>query len=319
MMGLVNGKLDFRKSMGMSLAVLQVARSLPIPAGPAFSMERFTMESSAASPQSEVNERKTFFERQRPNSCRPERTRAWPMLFVVLLDIAGHVNAQAKSDGMFDELSYDFGSVPRGQIVSHPFRIVNNTKELMHISNVRVSCGVCSSARALQTSLQPGEETAIIATMDTNRFVNTKIITIYVTFDQPRPEEVRLRIHADSRDDVSFTPENIAFGKIKRGEEPMKKLTVTFLGSAETKISKMSSDSNYVQPTIKETKRTASETSYEITAKLRKDTPAGNWHTDIWLTTNHPAMPKLRVPVTVDVQDAISLSPKSVTLGQVKD
>jgi hypothetical protein len=277
------------------------------------------MESSTANKKSEVNERKTLFERQRPNSCRPEKTRAWPMLFVVLLGIAGHVNAQAKSDGMFDELSHDFGSVPRGQIVSHPFRIVNNTKEPMHISNVRVSCGVCSSAKALQTSLQPGQETAIIATMDTNRFINTKIITIYVTFDQPRREEVRLLVQANSRDDVTFTPDNIAFGKIKRGEEPVNKITITFLGSAQTKISKISSDSSYVQPTIKETQRTASETSYEITVKLRKDTPAGNWHTDIWLTTNHPAMPKLRVPVTVEVQAAISANPKSVTLGQVKD
>jgi hypothetical protein len=118
---------------------------------------------------------------------------------------------------------------------------------------------------------------------------------------------------------VTFTPDNIAFGKIKGGEEPVNKLTITFLGSAQTTISKISSDSSYVQPTIKETQRTPSEISYEITAKLRKDTPAGNWHTDIWLTTNHPAMPKLRVPVTVEVQATISVSPKSVTLGQAKD
>lgn len=277
------------------------------------------MESSTADKKSEVNARKALFEGQRPNSCRAEKTRAWPMLFVVLLGLTGHVNAQAKSDGKFDELSYDFGPVPRGQTVSHPFRIVNNTKQPMHISNVRVSCGVCSSARALQTSLQPGQETAIIATMDTNRFINTKVITIFVTFDQPRQEEVRLWIQANSRDDVTFTPDNIAFGKIKGGEEPVKKLTITFLGSAQTKISKISSDSSYVQPTIKETKRTASETSYEVTAKLRKDIPAGNWHTDIWLATNNPAMPNVRVPVTVEVQAAISVSPNSVTLGKVKD
>ena len=242
----------------------------------------------------------------------------YSMLFVALLGIAGQANAQSKADGMFDELSRDFGSVPRGQILTHPFRIVNNTKQAVHISNVRVSCGVCSSARALQTSLQPGQETAILATMDTNRFINTKIITIFVTFDQPRFEEVRLWVQANSRDDVTFSPDNIAFGQVKRGAEPESKITITFLGSTQTKITEIKSDSNYVQPTMTETQRTASETSYAISAKLRKDTPAGKWYTDIWLKTNHPAMPKLRVPVTVEVQAALSVSPNAVTLGQVK-
>ena len=219
---------------------------------------------------------------------------------------------------MFDELSRDFGSVPRGQTVSHPFRIVNNTKQPVHISSVTVSCGVCSEAHALQTSLQPGQETAIVASMFTSRFSNTKIITIYVTFDQPRYEQVRLWVTANSRDDVSFSPDNIAFGQIKRGAEPESKISITFLGNGQTKITEMKSDSNYVQPTMKETQRTASETSYEIIAKLRKDTPAGKWYTDIWLKTNHPAMPKLRVPVTVEVQAALSVSPNSVTLGEIK-
>src|ERR1043165_567498 len=38
------------------------------------------------------------------------------------------------ADGMFDELSRDFGSVPRGQVLSHPFRLVNNPKETVTIS-----------------------------------------------------------------------------------------------------------------------------------------------------------------------------------------
>src|SRR5208282_4224488 len=78
------------------------------------------------------------------------------------------------------------------------------------------------------------------------------------------------------------------------------------------------SDSNYVPSTIKEINRTATEASYEITAKLRGDTPAGKWYTDIWLKTNNPAMPRLRVPVTVEVEAALSVSPNNVSLGQVK-
>src|SRR3954466_2039174 len=77
------------------------------------------------------------------------------------------------ADKMFDELSKDFGSVPRGPTLTHYFRVVNNTKEPVAISSVRVSCG-CTSATALKSYLKPGEETHILAQMDTNRFTGPK-------------------------------------------------------------------------------------------------------------------------------------------------
>ena len=35
---------------------------------------------------------------------------------------------------MFDELSRDFGSVPHGTTLVHPFRLVNKTKAAVNIS-----------------------------------------------------------------------------------------------------------------------------------------------------------------------------------------
>src|SRR5262249_39978367 len=198
------------------------------------------------------------------------------------------------------------------------FGTVNNTNQPVRIANVRVSCGVCSSARALKMNLQPGEETAILATMDSNRFINTKTITIYVLFDQPRFEEVRLWMQANSREDVHFSPDNLAFGQVKRGIEAEARITISFLGAAPTQITEVKSESNYVTPTLKQAKRDNAGTAFEITAKLRKDTPVGKWYTDLWLATNNSTMPKLRIPVTVEVEAALSVSPSTVSLGQVK-
>jgi hypothetical protein len=181
-----------------------------------------------------------------------------------------------------------------------------------------VSCGRCSSARALQYELQPGQETAIMATMDTNQFLNTKTITIFVTFSQPRVEEVRLWIQANSREDVMFQPNELAFGRVKRGSAAESKVTISFLGGANTQILELKSDSNFVQTAFKAIPRNGNDTAYEITAKLRDDTPAGKWYTDLWLKTNNPAMPKLRVPVTVEVEAQLTVNPSSVMLGKVK-
>jgi Protein of unknown function (DUF1573) len=237
------------------------------------------------------------------------------LLCVALLAVATQAQAQTKADGMFDELSRDFGSVPRGQLLTHYFRIVNNTDKPVQIASVSVSCH-CVDARALQRVLQPGQETAIEAKMDTNRFTNSRTVTIYVLFAQPR-QEVRLWVQANSREDVTFTPDNLAFGQVKRGTKAESKITISFLGG-QTKILEMKSDSNYVIPSLKELQRGNGETAYEITAKLREDTPAGKWFTDVWLKTNNNGMQRLRVPVTVEVEAPLSVNPGTVSLGQVK-
>lgn len=238
-------------------------------------------------------------------------------LVVLALAVAGGHARAGWADGLFDELSRDFGSVPRGQVLSHPFRLVNNTKETVTISSVRVSCG-CVSARAVQATLAPGQETAILAQMDTRRFSNTKSVTIYVRFSQPSFEEVRLWVQANSREDVQFSAEALSFGRIKRGNAPTQEMTITFFGAGSTQIVEAKCDSNYVEPIVKEIKRDGGEVGYQIKAKLRSDTPAGKWYTDIWLKTNNASMPRLRVPVTVEIEAALSVSPNNVSLGQVK-
>lgn len=233
------------------------------------------------------------------------------------LVLAGQADA-SWADGLFEELSRDFGSVPRGQTLSHPFRVVNTTSETVVISSVLPSCGKCSTARALQTVLAPGQETAVMVTMNTNAFAGTKWITVRVQFSQPRFEEVRLWVQANSRDDISFTPESLNFGQVKRGNEAAASLNVTFFGGAGTQVLEATCDSNYVRTKFEEVRRNGLEVVYRINAEVRPDTPAGKWFTDVWLKTNNPAIPKLRVPVTVEIDSPLALTPNTVALGKVK-
>jgi hypothetical protein len=220
------------------------------------------------------------------------------------------------ADAMFDELSKDFGSVPRGPMLTHHFRVVNNTKGPVSISNVRVSCG-CVSASALKTFLNPGEETAILARMDTTRFIGPKSVTIYVQFDRPAYEEVRLWVQANGRNDFNVSPDSFALGSVKRSTAPTAAVTLTFYGSPDTLVTEAKAESNYIQPTVKQVKRSESEVAYEVTARMRPDTPVGKWYTDVWVKTNNASIPQVRVPLTVEVESALSVSPESVSLGQV--
>ncbi len=237
-------------------------------------------------------------------------------VLVASVCLAGPASAGSWADAMFEDLSKDFGSVPRGPAVAFPFRFTNNTGQHVHVSGVRVSCG-CTSAQALQQDLAPGESSAIQASMDTRRFFGLKSVTIYVTFDQPHWEEVRLWVQANGRDDITISPEAFALGRAKHGTNPSASVTVRFLGDSQTQILEVQRESNYVQTTVKEVQRDTSGVSYEVTASIRPDTPAGKWYTDLWLKTNNASM-RVRVPLTVEIEPNLDVKPVAVALGDVK-
>jgi hypothetical protein len=229
---------------------------------------------------------------------------------------AAPATAATWADRLFDELSKDFGSVPRGPTLQHHFRVANTTGQPVNISNVRVSCG-CVTARALKAFLNPGEETAIFATMDTTRFVGARSVTIFVTFDRPSFDEVRLLVQAIGRNDFMVTPDTLAFGAVRRGSTAAREVTVVFYGVGGARVTEVRSESNYILAQIEEARRGEAEAGYKLTAKLRGDLPVGKWYTDVWLRTNLPSMPQVRVPLTVEVEAALTVSPEAVVLGQV--
>jgi hypothetical protein len=232
--------------------------------------------------------------------------------------LAGAPAAAASwADGLFDELSKDFGSVPRGPNLQHPFRVINKTGQPVHITGVRPSCS-CTSVVALKTYLEPGEETAIVARVDTTRFSGVKSITIYVTFDRPSFEEVRLWLQWNSRNDFSLTPEALAFGTQKRGATATVSTQLTFYGNSAARINEVRSESNYIQPQVRELRREGAEVVYEVSAKMRDDAPVGKWFSDVWLKTNDPGAAPIRVPLTVEIESALSVSPDKVAMGEVK-
>lgn len=231
---------------------------------------------------------------------------------------AGPALAGSWADGMFEEFSKDFGSVPRGQVLTHPFTIKNNTGQTVTVSNVRVSCMLCTSATALKGQLRPGEETSVVVRMDSGKFIGAKTVYVYVQFSQPQFEEVRLWVQANSRDDVNVTPDTLAFGRSKRGESPSKTTAITFYGNVPSEIIEVQSESNYVQAKVGAARRSGSEVSYELTARLRSDTPVGKWYTDVWVKTNNPAMPRVRVPLTVEIEPPLTVNVTTLSLGEVK-
>jgi hypothetical protein len=234
-------------------------------------------------------------------------------LVLTLLLGGGSSPLWAQFEGVLEETQHDFGVVPRGQQLVHYFRIVNKGDKPLHIYNVSVSCG-CTQAHAVDNTIPPGKETAVWASMDSSRFYGYKQVTIYVRFDQPQYTELRTAVVATSREDFAYSSTGINFGKVPAGEAKTGAMNITFY-RGNLQLLEPSAESSFVVPTLKEVRRTATETVYEVDAKLRPDTPPGLWFTDVWVKTNDPGISKLRVPLTVEVQQAATkpVTPPSTT------
>src|SRR5262245_3274661 len=256
-------------------------------------------------------------ERRRPDNQGNQRMIRHCFLLACLLGVAESAPAASWADQLFQEVSKDFGSVPRGPTLTHAFILKNTGSDTVRISSLRVSCG-CVTASAPKNILQPGEDSVVQAQMDTTRFQGVKSVTIYVQFDRPKHEEVRLWVRANGRDDVSVVPDTLSFGQVKRGASPSAAARITFQANSQTHITEVQTESNYVQAGVREAHRTPSEVAYDLTAKMRADAPVGHWFTDIWLKTDNAAFPRIRVPLTVEIDSALAATPAAVSFGDVK-
>jgi hypothetical protein len=183
-----------------------------------------------------------------------------------------------------------------------------------------VSCG-CVTPALSKNQLAPGETAAVIAYMDTRRIQYagvTKTVIVYVPFHSPTFEEVALKVTTVTRDDLLMSPDTLAFGNVAKGKGGKTTTKVTFTSDANWEVKKATSTGAFVAPEFKLASRNGNVVTYEVTATLDKDCPAGNWMSDIYLDTNNAAVAKLRVPVTVNVVASVAAKPETVSFGNVK-
>lgn len=228
--------------------------------------------------------------------------------------------APAGPADMFEEKEKDFGVSPRGTVLVHYFRFTNNTKEAVTLGQPRVSCG-CVTPALSAAKVAPGETAAVVAFMDTRRIPYagvTRTVTIFVPFLSPNFEEVQLKVSTVTRDDLLMSPDTIAFGTVTKGKGAKASTKVTFTSDPDWNVNKATSTGAYVNPTVKLVSREGTNVTYEVSAALEKDCPAGNWTSDIYLETSNAAVAKLRIPVTVTVAAPLAAKPEAISFGDVK-
>jgi len=246
------------------------------------------------------------------------RFRSLPIAFWGLVLLAVHSTAFAQNgrwaEGLFSELSHDFGVVARGADVKHRFKVTNNLRQPVHIADVTTSCG-CTSAKAEKNSLAVGESTYIEIVMNTVKFEGHKPSSFTVIFDQPSHAEVRIPTESYIRRDVVLTPGGAQFGTVQKGQGAERTIAIAYAGRSDWKIRDVISKNPNVQAKVVETQRAGGNVKYDLRVTLKEGAPLGVFRDQLSLVTNDASAPYIPVLVDGQVEAEYSVSPELVSFG----
>ncbi|MEX2169529.1 MAG: DUF1573 domain-containing protein [Pirellulales bacterium] len=248
--------------------------------------------------------------------CRAAST--WS-LFILAVLVPRCVCSEPWAPKMFETRDHDFGTVARGSDTVFKFPVKNIWKEEVHLASVRSSCG-CTDPSIENPNLKSHETGYIVAKFNTRTFTGLHSATLTVIIDKPFPTQVQLRVHGNIRGDVVFQPGSVEFGKIDQGSENEKKVSVTYAGRADWKITDVvapSDSSSQFEVELTETGRQAGRVAYDLLVRLKPTAPAGYLNEQLVIVTNDGN--KLRIPLDVQGQivPELAVSPENLVLGDV--
>jgi hypothetical protein len=217
---------------------------------------------------------------------------------------------------MFNTLSHDFGTLPRGSKAVCRFQVKNLYEEDVHVKSVRSTCG-CTTPQVVKPNLKTFEVGEIVAEFNTTSYVGQKHATVVVTFDKPFFAEVQLQIHGYIRGDVVVTPGDIKLGSIDQGQDAEKQISVVHMGRNDWEIVDVKTVDPHFEVELSEPLRGGGRVAYDMLVRLTKDAPAGYIHDQLILVTNDRNAPELYVEIDGRVVSAITVSPSSLFMGVV--
>lgn len=215
---------------------------------------------------------------------------------------------------------HDFGEVPHGTVCIHRFTITNIYDVPLQITEVRKSCH-CLDYIPMTKVLQPNESAEFVVTMNTGKFVGFNAQTLYVTFGPKYVSTAILRLQATSRTDVSLQPGAIQFGVVPPGTRVVQRVLIKYSGrNRDWKLTEVVTSSSVLKASLMEVSRGGllrGGVEYHVDVMLQAGTEPGPVYEAIYVKTNDPTQPILRIVVSAVIAAVVECSPAQVQFDPV--
>ncbi len=242
---------------------------------------------------------------------------AWLALPLLWLSWTSATEGQDWVRPMFEEVSHDFGNVPRGAKAEHEFVLTNKYQETLHIAQVRSSCG-CTIPTIKNANLKTYEKGAIVCEFNTRSFVGPKSAVVTVVFTAPYHGEMQLMVKGDILSDIVTDPGEIQFGELDQATEKVTTVKVRYTGKNKAwQIADVRSANQHLGVKLNRIENRAGPIEYHMQVRLKASAPTGAFSDQIVLVTNDSENNLVTIPVRGNVLPPLVV-PASVELGTVK-
>ena len=223
---------------------------------------------------------------------------------------------------LFAETTHDFGVQPRGSQLKYSFKMTNIYREPLEITDINVSC-ICTRAEASVKVLQPNESATLNVFMDARKFSGAKTVRVYVTVGPRYVSTATITVSANARGDVAFSPGELDFGNLQRGQTPTKTIDVEYTGNiADWRVTEIvkngSAPFNLKVEELPRIANGAVRKGYRLTAAIKPDASTGQFKQEVVLKTNDPTAPMLTFNVVGNVQAGLAVSPNPIVVKDLK-
>lgn len=242
---------------------------------------------------------------------------AWLALPLLLLPWSSAIQAQDWVKQMFEEVSHDFGNVPRGAKAEYSFVLTNKYQETLHIAQVRSSCG-CTIPSISNPNLKTYQKGAIVCEFNTRSFIGPKSAVVTVVFTAPYHGEMQLMVKGDILSDIVIDPSEIQFGELDQATEKVTTVKVRYTGrNRDWQITDVRSANQDLGVKLNRIENRAGPIEYELQVRLKDSAPPGAFSDQIVLVTNDSEYNLVTIPVRGNVLPPLVV-PASVVLGTLK-
>lgn len=224
--------------------------------------------------------------------------------------------AENWAEKMFPVRSHNFRMVGRGAKSEYRFEFTNPLQQNVHIASVRTSCG-CTTPTITNRTVAPQQTGEIVTSLNTESFIGQKAATVTVVFDRPTYAEVKLNVSGYIRTDITFDPPEMNFGEFRSGENPEREVTITHLGNPNWEITDVRSQCRELKVRLLSVDKTSRQVQYRMAVRVDGPMPEGDLRERITLISNDSNFPTTEMLLFGRIQSLVSVSPASISLGDV--
>ena len=212
----------------------------------------------------------------------------------------------------FAEHSKNFGTVLRGEQLTHRFVFTNTGGSPLKIHGVHVACGCTVVNFDKSKTYAPGEKGEIEILFRTERFEGPHAKTVTVSTNEHHLASRILTVRADIKSEFKATPPLVDFQRVYSQDSIAQQVVISPRSGFQLKIHKLEFDKQLIAADTSQRGR-----DWHLNVTLLPGKPSGFLKTSIRLHTNSASLPVLELPIRADVVGNISISPTYVEFGAI--